>query len=323
MWNRKALKRQGKAAFRRNYWKCVLVALLLCTLSVGALTNSGTISLNLGDGEGTYTEYEENTGSDFDGWEYKDDFSGAGRESSDSNGFGSGTPGNPGSNGFQEIPDDVQSVLPEEDESSAAGSILAVLLAGILGILSLAVLLLLRVFVGNPLEIGCKRFFLMNLRQEAGQAKEVAYVFDNGWKNAGWILFFRDLYLVLWSLLLIIPGIVKSYEYRMIPYLLAEDPAMPKKQAFAMSKQLMRGQKWKTFVLDLSFIGWHLLSLITIGIVGIFYTERYMYSTSAALYAALRYGRPQSTPLDPEENMAEEAPDVLPIEEKSEVKEDF
>ena len=58
----------------------------------------------------------------------------------------------------------------------------------------------------------------------------------------------------LWSLLLIIPGIVKSYEYRMIPYLLADHPEMSKDEAFAASKAMIDGNKWDAFVLDFSFI---------------------------------------------------------------------
>ena len=103
------------------------------------------------------------------------------------------------------------------------------------------------------------------------------------------ILFFRDLYVILWSLLFLIPGIVKLYEYRMIPYLLAEHPEMSKEEAFAISKQMMMGEKGKAFLLDLSFIGWILLSIFTCGLLLIFYVEPYMFSTSAALYEVLKY----------------------------------
>ena len=109
-------------------------------------------------------------------------------------------------------------------------------------------------------------------------------------------MFFRDLYTVLWTLLLIIPGIVKSYEYQMIPYLLAENPQMTKEQAFAESKRMMTGQKWRAFVLDLSFIGWNILSALTLGILGIFYVQPYMDATHAALYETHRYGNPYGAP---------------------------
>ena len=98
---------------------------------------------------------------------------------------------------------------------------------------------------------------------------------------------------IFWSLLFIIPGIVKAYEYRMIPYLLAENPEMSKEEAFAISKQMMSGQKWRTFVLDLSFFGWILLSGFTCGILAIFYVNPYVFSTQSALYERLRYGNVQ------------------------------
>ena len=65
---------------------------------------------------------------------------------------------------------------------------------------------------------------------------------------------------------------------------------MSKEEAFAISKQMMSGQKWRTFVLDLSFFGWILLSRLTCGILAIFYVNPYVLSTQAALYEALRYG---------------------------------
>ena len=89
-------------------------------------------------------------------------------------------------------------------------------------------------------------------------------------------------------LLFIIPGIVKSYEYMMIPYLLAEHPEMTRQEAFAESKQMMDGNKWDAFVLDLSFIGWTLLGVCTFGILLVFYVEPYIYLTRAELYHAKR-----------------------------------
>jgi hypothetical protein len=149
------------------------------------------------------------------------------------------------------------------------------------------------IFLFNPLEVGCNRFFVRNLHEKA-QVGNVGFAFDTYYLNNVKILFFRDLYLVLWTLLFIIPGIVKAYEYRMIPYILAENPHMSKKEVFAASKSMMMGNKWKAFVLDLSFLGWHILSVFTVGILELFYVAPYMYATNAALYEALAYGRPNN-----------------------------
>ncbi len=76
----------------------------------------------------------------------------------------------------------------------------------------------------------------------------------------------------------------------MMPYILAAHPDMPTKEVFARSKEMMRGNKWRAFVLDLSFIGWELLSALTLGILHIFYVGPYRNMTNAALYEALEYG---------------------------------
>ena len=154
-------------------------------------------------------------------------------------------------------------------------------------LLVLACAFLLSAFFFNPLEIGRNRFFHRNLEEKA-EIKEVCYAFDRGYKNSVKVMLFRDLYTILWSLLLIIPGIVKAYEYRMIPYILGENPNMDMKDVFAMSKQMMDGNKWRAFVLDLSYIPWEILGACTLGILNIFYVEPYRCLTSAGLYQALK-----------------------------------
>ena len=72
--------------------------------------------------------------------------------------------------------------------------------------------------------------------------------------------------------------------YMMVPYILAENPGMERAEVFMISKRMMDGHKWDAFVLQLSFIGWHLLSAMTWGIFGIFYTEPYYQATMAELY---------------------------------------
>ncbi|MCR4691661.1 MAG: DUF975 family protein [Lachnospiraceae bacterium] len=144
-------------------------------------------------------------------------------------------------------------------------------------------------FLLNPIETGCKRFFHRNLTEDA-TVSEVLFSFDHHYMNVVKTLFFRDLYIFLWTLLFIIPGIVKSYEYMMIPYLLSENPEMSKEEAFAMSKSMMQGQKWKAFVLNLSFLGWEILSIFTCGLLSIFYVNPYRDATLAALYDTLKNG---------------------------------
>lgn len=182
-----------------------------------------------------------------------------------------------------------------EETSGDILSSLGTMLPVIFGVASAGIIVafLISFFVLNPIEVGTKRFFLKSLTEDT-EIKELLFAFDHGYKNVVKVLFKRDIKVILWSLLFIIPGIVKSYEYRMIPYLLAENPELTEEEAFRYSRQMMYEQKLETFVLDLSFIGWDLLSGITVGIVGLFYVQPYANLTNAALYDTLstNHGHP-------------------------------
>ena len=175
----------------------------------------------------------------------------------------------------------------ELSQIPVAGIVAIVCFAIVVVLLAIAIVVAMDALVLNPLEIGRNRFFVRDLEENA-EIKEVCYAFDRGYKNGVKVMFFRDLYLILWTLLFIIPGIVKAYEYRMIPYILSENPNMDKREVFLMSKQMMSGNKWKAFVLDLSFILWDLLGACTFGILHIFYIEPYKRLTDAGLYQSLK-----------------------------------
>ena len=101
-------------------------------------------------------------------------------------------------------------------------------------VIFILIVLPLQILLINPLEIGIRRFFARNLREQAN-IREICYTFDHSYKNCVKIQFFRGWYIFLWSLLLVIPGIIKSYEYKMIPYLLGEYPDISMEEAFAQS----------------------------------------------------------------------------------------
>lgn len=150
-----------------------------------------------------------------------------------------------------------------------------------------AVALVLPVFVFNPLIVGCQRYFILCGKAPA-TISEVVFAFSHSYMNIVKIMFFKNLYTFLWSLLFIIPGIIKGYEYRMIPYLLAENPDLPMEEAFALTKKMMDGDKGNAFVLDLSFLGWNLLGALTCCILNIFYVNPYQNLTNAQLYEVLK-----------------------------------
>jgi uncharacterized membrane protein len=98
--------------------------------------------------------------------------------------------------------------------------------------------------------------------------------------------FLRGLYIFLWSLLFVIPGIVKSYAYAMTPFIMADNPEMTANEAITASKEMMNGHKGELFWLSLTFIGWVLLSVLTLGI-GTLFLNPYMNASYAAFYRNL------------------------------------
>jgi uncharacterized membrane protein len=97
----------------------------------------------------------------------------------------------------------------------------------------------------------------------------------------------------LWTLT-IIGGFIKYYSYRLVPYLLAENPDLKPLQAITLSRRMMDGHKWECFILDLSFLGWGVLSLLSFGLVGIFYLNPYKQSTMCEFYVAIRESAQES-----------------------------
>ncbi len=271
MWTRKELKTRAKAVFQLNYWKTVLVALVMAMLIGGGGNAASGFSGGMSSG---VTSMIASRGQD--GYQSDDDL--FAEDDSDI-----------------DFDEGVLSASVDDSEiiggaDAPTGMFVGAVFIGVLVVIFLVIFaaaLAIEILLLNPLSVGIHRFFVRNL-QEKGQMSELVYSFDHSYLNSVKIMFFKGLYEFLWSLLLIIPGIVKSYEYRMIPYLLAEHPEMSKEEAFARSKEMMSGNKWKAFVLDLSFIPWRLLSAVTLGIVGIFYVNPYVFQTNAALYDALK-----------------------------------
>ncbi len=146
--------------------------------------------------------------------------------------------------------------------------ILMVLVSMLLIIIAVAAVV--QIFIGNPLQVGGWRFFMESrARQESAGIGRVFWAFSGGkYGNVVKIMFLRDVKTLLWSLLLVVPGIIKGYEYRMIPLILSENPDMDSREAFALSREMMNGNKWAAFVLDLSFLGWEILAVIAGAILG-------------------------------------------------------
>ncbi len=151
----------------------------------------------------------------------------------------------------------------------------------ILGMITLIWVVVLFV-IGGALQLG---YCLFNLNLVDGKPAQVSNLFSQFHRIGTGICmnFFLVLFEFLWSLLFIIPGIIAAYSYAMTPYILAEHPEYGALEAIRMSKEMMRGNKMRLFILHLSFIGWVLLSILTCGL-GLLAVTPYMQAANAAFY---------------------------------------
>ena len=153
------------------------------------------------------------------------------------------------------------------------GRLLAVLLAGIV------LWAVLQLIVGGAVQLGYAHF---NLNLVDGNDAAISDLFSQ--KDRLWdgfcMNFLQGLYTALWSLLLVIPGIVKTYSYAMTPYIMAEHPSLTVNEAITESRRIMDGNKWRLFCLDFSFIGWELLCALPL-YAGYFLILRYFSGSEA------------------------------------------
>jgi uncharacterized membrane protein len=155
-------------------------------------------------------------------------------------------------------------------------------IGGILGIV--------RFIAGGPVKLGYCRFLLKMHDGEDAQVNDLFSRFDRF--GDGFVLsLLTGIYVFLWSLLFVIPGIIKVYAYAMAPFIMEENPNMTAGEAITASRELMDGHKFDLFCLVLSFIGWDLLNLLTLGIDSLWLIP-YKNAAHAAFYRAIA-GRPE------------------------------
>ncbi len=160
-----------------------------------------------------------------------------------------------------------------------------------------------KVFVQNLFEIGESRLYTSN-RYGNKDFANVFYGFKEHYGHNMWAIFIRNLFLSLWSLLLIIPGIIKSFSYAMVPWIMAENPNLKATRAITISREMMNGEKWRMFWLNLSFIGWYILGTLCFGI-GVLFVIPYHRAAVAELYGALRVKAVKEGIVSPSELCAE------------------
>ena len=136
--------------------------------------------------------------------------------------------------------------------------------------------------LGSFIGVGYAKFNL-NLVDKKNAAFETLFEYFSHWKTTTIARLLRALYVFLWSLLFIIPGIVAGFSYAMTDYILAEDPELTADEAISQSKSIMMGNKWRFFCLQFSFIGWDILATIAFG-VGHLWLTPYKQAAYAAFY---------------------------------------
>lgn len=161
------------------------------------------------------------------------------------------------------------------------------IIAVLLMLLAIVAAILFSLLVVNILEVGKKKFFL-DAREGKYEFKTLGFVYkSSGFWNVAKIVFVQNLLIFLWTLLLIVPGVIAYYRYYFVKYIVAENPNIEMSEAFALSRELTNGIKMDLFILNLSFIGWNLLNIITFGLAT-FFIAPYMEATDAQVYYAYR-----------------------------------
>jgi len=288
MWTRRELKEEAKAVLKKHYWKAVLVGVLI--MFVGDALNMYMVTGNLVSLSGV--EWREIQGNE-----------------SKLNAF---------STLFSSLEDSAISfgglIVPLSEtlmwEQARRGNLLMITLVCLL---SLLVLGLMQCFLINPFAVLYRGFFVNSFEKEIGVRESFQITGKEYW-NYIKIMFMRDAKISLWSCLptgllmvaifikrslslalllviLSIPAIIllyiKIYECMLVPYILQSNPRIGAREALVESRRLMQGEKWKLFVLQLSFIGWSVLSMLTFNILAIFFVTPYQCYTYAALYRKL------------------------------------
>lgn len=269
MWNRKELKTKAKRVVHQNYWTAIVVCFLIAVLT-GEFGTSIISNWQVEDSmDPNYIVHQENEIepiiSSFDETQIKV---------------------------FKTIEANLSSATKPQKYVFKIWDAIALfrieqMEEGVGLCIGAIIALSFTIFVADPLIVGGKRYFLSVRKQENTKIIVMGEIFQKeNWMNVASIMFLRNIYNALWYLT-IVGGIIKTYEYRMIPYILAQNPKIKRKQAFQLSKQMMKGNKWRTFVLDLSFFGWNFLSVVTCGLLSILYVNPYNVATITELYAVL------------------------------------
>ena len=280
--NRKELKRSAKSNLKRNFLACFVICLLFAFISNGptAITQTAEDSKKILEGISDVLPTDTlSKGVDFlvQGIDKVKDATSIGDESKKG-----------ALHSVYSLVEESGNIIQISTKFTKAitdRSGVSVFVATAISLLALA---LLRVFVLDLMYIGTNRFFLENRIYQNTKISNLLYIYRirKIW-HVALVVMLKYIFLFLWSLT-IVGFFIKRYSYYMVTYIVAENPEIPIREAFHLSKKMMHGYKWRTFILEVTFIPWRLLSLLTFGILGYLFLTPYIYATKAELYAAIR-----------------------------------
>ena len=150
-------------------------------------------------------------------------------------------------------------------------------------ILAAIVMAVVYFILGSVVGVGYSRFNLDLVDRQKEPEIGTLFGYFKHWKTTAVANLLQGLYVFLWSLLFIIPGIIAGYSYAMTNYILAEHPELTASEAIEQSKAMMTGNRWRLFCLQFSFIGWDLLCALTLGI-GNLWLRPYKQAAEASFY---------------------------------------
>lgn len=247
MWSREGIKNSAKDFLREHYWKAFLVCLIASIFVGGNGGNSSSSNNNR-----NHNMYNQNRII---------------REIEDSSFLKS------------------DNIIINNVNIRLGKNPIALLYRGVTPIIFTLFIIIL-ITVGFAMEVGRARFFLRGFEGDVRIGNLVSTFNSSEYWKIIKTQFLRGFFNFLWYLLLIIPGIIKSYEYMMVPYILAEEPNLDSSEIITRSREITDGHKFDIFVLQLSFIGWEILGSLFFGIGGIF-VNPYREATYAQLYNVL------------------------------------
>lgn len=286
MFSRKSLKRQGKSAFYRNWKSCIIICFIYTILVGGTvITLNKELDFDYRDNIKNIdiNNIDADTNSDIVN-EFLNGLNGEQKEEPEF--FQNATRGVLGSlvNNVSKSGSFLFGILNAINQALFKDRIWA----SVIIIIGALIALLYWIFVSKVIEVGNARFFLENRRFTKTKANKLVLPYRLGkTTHVAYTMFLKNLYTILWGFT-IIGGFIKYYSYYLVPYILAENPNMKTKDVLKLSRDMMNGYKWEMFKLDLSFIGYYLLGVLTLNISNLVFATPYINATKAESYMFIR-----------------------------------